>query len=68
MKENVTCVDNDYPSRRRFTFVNNRMSKNAYETWLQNRIDRDFNIRRELCNFAQILKPKHDTRNPYRGL
>ena len=44
------------------------MNENPSEKRPRGVFRRDFNIRGEMRNFAQILKPEHDTRNPYRGL
>ena len=55
MKIIVAYVDNSGRGGRLLTFVNKKMTEKAVKKPVQEQFGRDFNIRRELCNFAQIL-------------
>ena len=51
----VAYVDNLSRGEIRLTFVNTKLTLTTLETVVPERVERDFNIRVELCNFAQIL-------------
>ena len=55
MKIIVAYVDNSGRGWGLLTFVNKKMTEKAMKKTVQEQFGRDFNIRRELCNFAQIL-------------
>ena len=61
MQEIVPCVDNLGNAERALTFVNKNRALSPGKTRPENGLGRDFDIRTEMCNFAQILKCEHDT-------
>ena len=55
MKIIVAYVDNSGRGEELLTFVNKKMTEKAGKIPVQEQVGRDFDIRGELCNFAQIL-------------